>query len=77
MVGRETEIGARRQKAMNLLLGNLNFILRPPFHKLSIVHLHLNYMGAFIKRDILGPRHPNLASLRIRPRTSLSVSHLA
>lgn len=70
-------IRARRQKTMNLIQGNLKSCPRPLFYKISIDLLHLNHLGAFCKRHILGFRHPKLASLGMECRTGLSIANLA
>lgn len=67
----------KAKKNMNLIQGNLNLSPRPLFYEVSIDHLHLNHLGAFCKRHILGYRHPKLTSLGMRPRTGLSVANLA
>lgn len=68
MVRKEVESGARKQKAMYLMLGNLNLSPRLLFHKVSI------HLGAFFKRHILGSRYSKLASLCMKPRAGFSIA---
>lgn len=68
------EIGARRQKAMNSILGDLNLSPRPLFHKVPPDHLHVNHLGAFFTRHILESGHPKLVSLTMRLRAGLSIT---